>query len=361
MQVYLVGGAVRDKLLGLPVKEQDWLVVGATPTQLLEQGYQQVGKDFPVFLHPDTHEEYALARTERKTAPGYSGFTFHAAPDVTIEEDLLRRDLTINAIAEDGTGQLIDPFNGQADIANKVLRHVSPAFIEDPVRILRLARFSARFAHLGFNVAAETVQLMQNMVASGEVNALVAERVWQEWYKALAEYDPAMFFQVLKECDALPILFPAIAKHYQAVLQNLVVVSKQSDDRKIRFAASMLSLEVDSIKQLCRCYVVPNDFKQLALAGAEASRSLAQLNQAEDYLSLLEKLDAFRRSQRLQDFLQLMRALNSAPEQVEHLTQAFNVARLVTIKNIRIEGLQGPQIGAALRSERINAIKDVLA
>lgn len=207
MQVYIVGGAVRDRLLGLPVKDRDWVVVGASVESMLQQGYKPVGKDFPVFLHPHSHEEYALARTERKTGKGYHGFAFHADESVTLEQDLARRDLTINAIAQDDQGQLIDPYNGQQDLQDGVLRHVSPAFAEDPVRILRLARFAARF---GFGVAPETMQLMQNMVAAGEVDALVAERVWQEMAKALQEDKPSRFFLILRECGALQRILPEV-------------------------------------------------------------------------------------------------------------------------------------------------------
>ena len=210
MKVYLVGGAVRDELLGIPVRERDWCVVGATPEQLEAEGYRPVGKDFPVFIHPDSGEEYALARTERKTGAGYHGFAFHAAPDVTIEEDLQRRDLTINAIARDDDGSLVDPFGGAADIEKRTLRHVSDAFSEDPVRVLRVARFAARFSGLGFDVAAETLALMREMVDSGEVDALVAERVWKETASALAEDQPQVYFEVLRRCGALTRVFPEI-------------------------------------------------------------------------------------------------------------------------------------------------------
>ncbi|WP_199053185.1 multifunctional CCA addition/repair protein [Aquitalea sp. ASV15] len=207
MQVYIVGGAVRDRLLGLPVKDRDWVVVGASVESMLQQGYKPVGKDFPVFLHPHSHEEYALARTERKTGKGYHGFAFHADESVTLEQDLARRDLTINAMAQDQHGQLIDPYHGQQDLRDGILRHVSPAFAEDPVRILRLARFAARF---GFSVAPETMQLMQGMVAAGEVDALVAERVWQEMAKALLEDKPSRFFLILRECGALQRILPEV-------------------------------------------------------------------------------------------------------------------------------------------------------
>ena len=214
LRVYLVGGAVRDKLLGLPVTERDWVVVGASPEEMLRRGFKAVGKDFPVFLHPRTKEEYALARTERKTGPGYRGFAFHAAPDVTLEQDLARRDLTINAIAETTDGELVDPFGGKRDLEQRLLRHVSPAFAEDPVRILRLARFAARYHRLGFKVAPETMALCQRMVAAGEVDALVPERVWQELAKALMEPSPEVFITVLRECGALARLMPEVDISY---------------------------------------------------------------------------------------------------------------------------------------------------
>src|SRR5271155_1361932 len=210
MQVYLVGGAVRDALLGLPVKERDWVVVGGTREELLKMNYREVGRDFPVFLHPESHEEHALARLERKVAPGYGGFTVEFGPEVTLEEDLARRDLTINAIAQSSDGTLLDPHGGQRDLEARVLRHVSPAFVEDPVRVLRIARFAARFAPLGFTVAPETMALMRAMVERGEVDALVAERVWLETEKALRESAASVFFQVLRECGALKVVYPEI-------------------------------------------------------------------------------------------------------------------------------------------------------
>ena len=208
MKIYQVGGCIRDKLLGLPVQDRDWVVVGATPQQMLDLSYKQVGQDFPVFLHPHSHEEYALARTERKTAPGYKGFSVHAAPDVSLIDDLRRRDLTINAIAEAADGTLIDPFGGVEDLDRRVLRHVSPAFSEDPVRVLRVARFAARFATLGFRVADETNVLMRQMVESGEIDALVPERVWAELVRALAEATPSRFFETLRDCHAPGAVIP---------------------------------------------------------------------------------------------------------------------------------------------------------
>jgi Poly A polymerase head domain. len=210
VEIYLVGGAVRDKLLELPVKERDWVVIGETPESMVRQGFRPVGKDFPVFLHPKTHEEYALARTERKTAPGYKGFTVHASPDVSLEQDLIRRDLTINAMAMTPEGQLVDPYGGQRDLEKRIFRHISPAFAEDPVRILRIARFAARYGHLGFTLAEETRILMQSMVTAGEVDHLVPERVWAELFKALGEKSPSAFFYTLKDCAALDKIFPEI-------------------------------------------------------------------------------------------------------------------------------------------------------
>ncbi|RRA40172.1 multifunctional CCA tRNA nucleotidyl transferase/2'3'-cyclic phosphodiesterase/2'nucleotidase/phosphatase, partial [Cronobacter sakazakii] len=203
MKSYLVGGAVRDALLGLPVKDKDWVVVGATPAEMLALGYQQVGKDFPVFLHPQTHEEYALARTERKSGQGYTGFTCYAAPDVTLEQDLQRRDLTINAIAQDDSGEFIDPYHGRDDLKARLLRHVSPAFNEDPLRVLRVARFAARYAHLGFRIAPETLSLMREMAENGELEYLTAERVWKETESALTTRNPQIYFLMLRECGAL--------------------------------------------------------------------------------------------------------------------------------------------------------------
>ena len=257
MKTYLVGGAVRDELLGYPYKERDWVVVGATVDEMLAAGFQQVGKDFPVFLHPETKEEYALARTERKTAAGYKGFDVHASPDVTLEEDLVRRDLTINAIAKDEHGEVIDPYHGVGDIEERLLRHVSSAFSEDPVRILRIARFLARYAHLGFSIADETMQLMRTMVDNGEVDALVPERVWQEMHKALTERTPSRFIEVLRECGALARILPELdalfgvpqpEEHHPEIdtgIHTLLVLQqacKLSDDADVRFAALMHDL-----------------------------------------------------------------------------------------------------------------------
>ena len=339
MKIYLVGGAVRDTLLGFEPKERDWVVVGATPEQLKSQGYKQVGKDFPVFLHPKTREEYALARTERKTAPGYHGFAIHAEPGVTLEEDLLRRDLTVNAIAQTTDGQLIDPFNGLQDLANKLLRHVSPAFSEDPIRILRVARFAARFAHLGFNIAPETMQLMQDMSNAGEVDALVAERVWIETERALGEKSPARFFEVLRDCGALEKLFPEIErlfgvpqpeKHHPEIdtgvhtLMVLEQAARLSSDTSVRFAALVHDLGkgttpkeqwpkhiaheergVPLVETLCQRLRVPKSYRELAVAVTRYHlhyHRAAELKPA-TLLKLFNAVDAFRRPERFELFI----------------------------------------------------------
>ncbi|HEX4045174.1 MAG TPA: multifunctional CCA tRNA nucleotidyl transferase/2'3'-cyclic phosphodiesterase/2'nucleotidase/phosphatase, partial [Gammaproteobacteria bacterium] len=269
MKIYLVGGAVRDKLLGLRVKERDWVVVGASEQDMLALGYRQVGKEFPVFLHPSTREEYALARTERKVGLGYKGFSFDTSPDVLLEDDLIRRDLTINAMAETAEGVLIDPFHGQIDLKQKVLRHVSSAFAEDPVRILRVGRFLARYARLGFQVAPETMILMQQMVAAGEVDALVAERVWKECMRALGEKNPEYFFVVLSACDALPILFPNLVLG-DAGMHALQQACQLTTNKIVRFAALLHALPdtKKAIQTLCLRYRVPNVYRDLALLTA---------------------------------------------------------------------------------------------
>lgn len=401
MQIYLVGGAVRDQLLNREVHEQDWVVVGATPQQMLEQGYRQVGKDFPVFLHPKSNEEYALARTERKTAPGYHGFSVHAAPDVTLEQDLLRRDLTVNAIAKHSDGSLIDPFNGQQDIQDRVLRHVSPAFAEDPVRILRLARFAARFAYLNFTVADETMALMRQMVEAGEVDALVSERVWAELNKALGEESPYRFFEVLRECGALARLFPEIdalygvpqpeqhhpeidtGVHTMLVLQQAV---KLSTDKSVRFAALVHDLGkgttnpdewpkhhaheqrgVPLVKALCERFRVPNEHKELALM---VTRYHGKYHRAEEMRSatiyrLLEDCDALRRPERFALFLLACEADSRGRPgfealhypQVEILTNALHAAQSVTAQPFVAQGLKGQEIKIAMEQARISAIE----
>ncbi|ASQ45036.1 multifunctional CCA addition/repair protein [Legionella clemsonensis] len=339
MKIYLVGGAVRDKLLGYPVKERDWVVVGATPKQMQELGYQQVGRDFPVFLHPKTKEEYALARMERKSAPGYYGFQCDFNPEVSLEDDLLRRDLTINAIAMDTNGHLIDPYHGEADLKAKLLRHVSPAFIEDPVRVLRVARFAARYHHLGFKLADETRALMYLMVKRGELNHLVAERVWQEWYRSLEEKNPEVFIKTLRACGALKVILPELDvlfgvpnhKKYHAevdsgvhtlmVLENAV---KLSTEPIVRFAALVHDLGkgvtpmaewprqvqheirgVAIIRDLCTRLRIPADYRKFAEMVSRFHLNIHRFFELKPgtKIKILEQTDAFRRPQLFEKLL----------------------------------------------------------
>ena len=337
MQIYIVGGAVRDELLGRPNADNDYVVVGATPEAMLAQGFRPVGKDFPVFLHPETHDEYALARIERKTGRGYHGFSFHAAADVTLEEDLARRDLTINAMAKAADGTLVDPFNGQQDLASKTLRHVGPAFAEDPVRILRIARFAARFSD--FSVAPETLALMRHMVASGEVDHLVAERVWQELAKGLMEQKPSRMFEVLRDCGALARLLPEVEKLFgvpqradyhpeiDTGIHTMMVVdqsARRAFTLPVRFAALTHDLgkaetpadilprhigheerSVRLTEQLCGRLRVPNDCRDLALLTARYHGNIHRAAdlKASTIVTLFEKTDALRRPERFRQLL----------------------------------------------------------
>jgi tRNA nucleotidyltransferase (CCA-adding enzyme) len=339
MKTYLVGGAVRDKLLGFEKSDRDWVVVGASVAQMLDAGFTQVGKDFPVFLHPQTKEEHALARTERKTGPGYTGFAFNADPSVTLEEDLLRRDLTINAIAQDSDGNLIDPYGGVKDIEDRVLRHVSPAFTEDPLRVLRVARFEARFAPLGFHIAEETMALMRQLSSSGELQHLVAERVWQEMEKALRTAAPAEFFSSLRACGALQVILPEVdnlfgvpqpPQHHPEVDTGIHVMmcleqaAKLSDDTVVRFATLMHDvgkgmtpkdkwphhygheqLGVPLIDAVCARLRVPKKYQQLARQVSQFHTHChrAQELRADTMLRLFESLDAFRRPTQVAQFL----------------------------------------------------------
>lgn len=333
MNVYLVGGAVRDQLLGISVKERDWVVVGATPEVLLKQGYRQVGRDFPVFLHPETKEEYALARTERKSSPGYYGFECNFSDSVTLEEDLARRDLTINAMALDENGLLIDPYHGQRDLEQKILRHVSPAFVEDPVRVLRVARFAARFYHLGFCLANETRSLMYTMVQNGELQHLVAERVWQEWQKSFLEKNPEQFILTLRACDALRVILPELNnlfgipnpyKHHPEIdsgVHSVMVLEaavQLTEDPVTRFAALVHDLGkalspmnswpkhhgheeqgVPVIEALCSRLRIPNDYRSLAVMVSRFHLMIHRITElrAATIVSILENTDAFRRPQ----------------------------------------------------------------
>ena len=303
MKTYRVGGAVRDELLGRPVKDRDYVVVGATPEELVRQGYKPVGKDFPVFLHPRTHEEYALARTERKTARGYHGFEFRTAPDVTLEQDLARRDLTINAIARDEDGQLIDPFNGAEDLKAGLLRHVSAAFAEDPVRILRVSRFAARY---GFRVAPETMKLMRGMAASGEADALVAERVWQEVARGLMEAKPSRMFEVLRECGALARVMPEVDALWQdadaarEAMRVLDAAAGAGATLPARFAALARALDPLAVEALAGRLKVPADCRDLALLAARHANTMldtAELD-PQSVLELFNAVDAWRRPER---------------------------------------------------------------
>lgn len=401
MQVYLVGGAVRDKLLGLPQRERDWVIVGGMPETLLAEGYKPVGKDFPVFLHPQTQEEYALARTERKTGKGYYGFECYASPDVTLEEDLSRRDLTINAMATTEQGDIIDPFQGQIDLKNKILRHVSPAFAEDPVRILRVARFAARFAPLGFTVAPETINLMRSMVASNEVDELVAERVWQEMHRALGEADPTQFFLVLRACGALQRIWPALDKlwgipqpeqHHPEidtgihVMMVLGISAKLSQERLTRFAALCHDLGkgesppemwpshrgheergVPLIQAFCKRYRVPKEYGDLAKLVSRFHLHCHRVFELKPttLLKTLERLDAFRQPERFEKFLlaceadargRLGREATSY-SQADRMREAVQVAKAVLIKPLIDAGLEGAALGVRLHQQRARAIE----
>ncbi|MCB1621837.1 MAG: multifunctional CCA addition/repair protein [Thiothrix sp.] len=401
MRYFLVGGAVRDRLLGLPVKDRDWVVTGATPENMLAMGFMPVGKDFPVFLHPETREEYALARTERKTAPGYHGFRFHAAPDVTLEQDLLRRDLTINALAEDENGQVLDVSGGLLDLERRLLRHASPAFVEDPVRILRLARFAARLAPLGFQVAPETLVLMQAMVDAGEVDALVPERVWQELVRALSEPVPRRFIEVLRACGALKVLFPEldalfgvpqVARHHPEIdtgLHTLMVLEQAaalSNDPRIRFAALTHDLgkgttpvaewprhhghetrSAGLVEQLCQRYRVPGDFRELAVLVARHHLHIHRAGELtpRTLLKVMEQCDAFRRPERFHDLLLACQAdargragrEQSPYPQRDWFVSLQQACLAVDVRPIVAAGFRGEQIRRQLHEQRIHAIR----
>jgi tRNA nucleotidyltransferase (CCA-adding enzyme) len=352
MKIYLVGGAVRDQLLGLPVKEKDWVVTGASSQDMLNLGFRQVGKDFPVFLHPETQEEYALARIERKIGRGYTGFEFDASPTVTLLDDLLRRDLTINAIAQTPEGEIIDPYHGQDDLAKKILRHVSPAFAEDPVRILRVGRFAARF---DFSIAPETMALMNQMVKAGEVDALVPERVWKELERALLEKHPAQFFESLDACGALKILFPAITLNNPGI-HVLAQEAPIPPVSQVRFALLVHALSEDEITALCDRYRIPNEHRELALL---VRRYLSQYQKAkelsaEELLLLLHHLDAFRRQLRFKDFLLVCEACSPESNSC-WLYDIFQTA-INTFVDIP-SGLQGKEIAEKIKQGRLAAIQ----
>jgi tRNA nucleotidyltransferase (CCA-adding enzyme) len=338
---YVVGGAVRDELLGLQVKDRDWVVVGATPEQMVKQGFKPVGKDFPVFLHPETHEEYALARTERKSGRGYKGFTVHAAPDVTLEDDLRRRDLTINAIARDENGRVIDPFNGKEDLRKRVLRHVSEAFAEDPVRILRVARFAARF---GFAVDPATMDLMRGMVASGEADALVPERVWQEFAKGLAERHPGRMFEVLEESGLRAKLLPEVRR-----------IPSLKGSVPVRFAVLAWPCDQKQVETLCKRLKAPGEVRDLAVLAASCREPVRAAKQPAELLEVLKRADAFRRPERFADLLTVARLaepqLDLAPLERAHAAAAAVDAGAIAGKG------SGVQIARRIDDARLAAIK----
>ena len=402
MKSYLVGGAVRDRLLGLEVRERDWVVVGTTAEQLLKEGYKEIGRSFPVFLHPETQEEYALARRETKTAPGYRGFEVDFGPEVTLEEDLMRRDLTINAMAEDDAGRLVDPHGGERDLEEKVLRHVSPAFREDPVRILRVARFAARFDGLGFAIAPETMALMGEMVAQGEAAALVPERVWQETARALGEDAPQRFFEVLRECGALKVIFPEIDRLWGVpqpkrwhpeidtgvhVMMVLEQAARFSDKVEVRFAALTHDLgkgvtpeqywprhsghEAASVRlvgEMCERLGAPKRFRTLA---EKVARYHGVCHRADELrpdtkLKVLESLGAFRADSLLEDFLVACEAdyrgrlgmTEDVYPAADVFRRAFAAASTVSGADLAGEGYEGARLGDELRRRRIAAIAD---
>ena len=404
MEIYEVGGAVRDALLGRPIRERDWLVVGATPEEMAALGFKQVGKDFPVFLHPETGEEYALARTERKVAPGYTGFTFDTSPTITIEEDLARRDLTINAMARDKHGRLVDPWGGLRDLEQRKLRHVSDAFREDPVRVLRAARFAAELNELGFRVAGETMALMREMAAGGEVDALRPERVWKETARALGTARPDVYIEVLRECGALAKVFPEVDALFGVpqperwhpeidtgvhVLMALRMAAKLSGrDPTVAFALLGHDLgkgttppemlprhhgheerSVELLEALCERLPVPRAYRDLAL---HVARHHTTVHRAEELrpatvMKLLDAVDAFRRPERFEAFLIACEAdargrkgLEERPyPQAERLRAAFAAARAVDPAALVAEGYKGAALGEALRQKRIDAIRAV--
>lgn len=401
MQIYTVGGAVRDRLLGRPISEVDWVVVGASAEQMLELGYRPVGADFPVFLHPKTGEEYALARTERKSGRGYGGFTFHASPDVTLEQDLIRRDLTVNAMAEDDQGNLIDPYGGQQDLEARILRHVSPAFAEDPLRVLRVARFAARYAPLGFSVAPETLELMRQLAESGELAHLTAERSWKEISRALMEPRPDVFVQVLRDCGALAALLPEVdalfgvpqpqAHHPEIdtgvhVLSVLRQCAEHDQPLSVRWACLLHDVGkgltpqdewprhiahepkglplIQAINERCKA---PRDCAELAMLIGEfhthGHRALEL--RPSTLLELLQRFDVFRRPQRFAEFVaacemdargRLGLEQRDYP-QTAYLLGAAEAARQVPVKPLLEKGFKGAELGEALNRERLQALK----
>ncbi len=403
MDVYLVGGAVRDQLLGIPVHDKDWVVVGSSPEKMLANRYQAVGKDFPVFLHPESHEEYALARTERKSGHGYTGFECHFAADVTIEDDLLRRDLTINAMAQHKDGRIVDPYGGQHDLNNKVLRHVSDAFVEDPLRVLRVARFAAKLASLGFTVADETLKLMSKIAQSGELEHLTPERVWQEWHKSLNTDRPDVFLEVLRQCGALEVVLPELDALFgvpqpeqwhpeiDTGIHTLMVARQAADlsqDPVIRFAAQVHDLGkgitpkeewpshkmhchtgLNIIKKLCERIKIPNEFRETALVVCEHHTNVHRAEEliAKTKLKILNKLDVWRKPERLAQLLICCEAdhrgrlglADSPYPQSKLFNQAYQAALQADVQKVIQDGFQGKEIREELDKRRLRFIQEL--
>ncbi len=404
MQVYLVGGAVRDHLLGHPYHEKDYVVVGATPEQLLVQGFQPVGKDFPVFLHPETKDEYALARTERKSGHGYHGFEFHTDPSVTLEQDLIRRDLTINAMAMDNDGNVYDPYGGQQDLCNKVLRHVSDAFVEDPLRVLRIARFAARYHALGFVVAPETLLLMQELAESGELDALTPERVWKETSRALMEAHADVYFETLRTCGALKVLFPELdalfgipqrPEYHPEIdcgvhtMMSLQQACRANYSLDVRFAVLLHDLGkaltpadelprhimheergIRPVTEVCDRLRVPTNTKQLALAVCKEHLKCHQALSLKPgtLWRLLQRLDVLRRPERVEAFVQACECDSRGRlgledrdyPQASYILEAIQVVRSIKAQDLPTD-VQGPDIGEMLIERRIKAIEQLKA
>ena len=411
MKVYLVGGAVRDQLLGLPVKDRDWIVVGATPATLLSLGYQQVGKDFPVFLNPKTKEEYALARTERKASAGYTGFICDFSPTITLEQDLIRRDLTINAMAQSEDGEIIDPYGGKQDLENRILRHISPAFSEDPLRVLRVARFAARYHSLGFKIASETLSLMTELAQSGELQHLTAERVWLETEKPLNEKNPEIYFETLHKTGALRVLFPEIdalygvpnpVKHHpevdsfihtMLVLEQAVNLTENNpilNKSAVRFAAICHDLGkaltpqnilphhygheqagIKPTRSLCKRLKVPSYFQELAELTCEFHTHIHKAFElrAETVITLFNRFDVWRKPQRFQEFLQVCLAdtrgrtgfENKDYPQIDYVNQLLQAANEVDVQQVIADGFEKQEIRNELTKRRILAVKQTKA